>query len=174
MTIWDEFFGALANDQDAIIELVESGRLALDAAHGEGNILTATANGKRKLTQRLIDIGADVNLPAPGCLIRPLHVTASKNYPAIAAIHSRHGAEVNAKAADGVRSEFFFSPHRGETALHLAAKYSDEPLVALLLLHGADTTMRDANGDLPIDWLERRKDSLAKEAIRKMLTRSAP
>ena len=32
MTIWDEFFGALDNDQDAIIELVESGRLALDAA----------------------------------------------------------------------------------------------------------------------------------------------
>jgi len=171
MTAWDEFFGALEHAQDAIIKLVESGRLALDAAHGEGNILTATANGKKKLTQRLINIGADVNLPASECLVRPLHVTASKNFPAIAATLLRHGADVNAKAAEGVRSEFFFSPHRGETALHLASKYGDEPLVALLLMHDADVSLPDANGDLPVDWLERRKDSLAKESIRKMLVR---
>jgi len=63
MGVWNEFFAAIDRDEDTVIELVKSGRLALDAAHSEGNILTATANGKDTLTQRLIDIGADVNFP---------------------------------------------------------------------------------------------------------------
>lgn len=45
------------------------------------------------------------------------------------------------------------------TPLHYAARFAEADVVELLLKHGADSTMRDSVGRLPMDWAERGKKS---------------
>ena len=52
-----------------------------------------------------------------------LHAAASQDNIDVAHLLIDNGADVNIKAANSVRSEYFYSPHCGEAALHLAAAY---------------------------------------------------
>ena len=41
---------------------------------------------------------------------------------------------------------------KGETPLHRAAAYADEKTISYLIEHGADKTIKDANGNSPLSW----------------------
>ncbi|WP_417849884.1 ankyrin repeat domain-containing protein [Thalassoglobus sp.] len=65
-----------------------------------------------------------------------------------------HGADPNAKTKPGVTSETFWrdARTRSETPLHRAAAYLPMHIIEMLITAGADTTIRDINGDSPLSW----------------------
>lgn len=87
----------------------------------------------------------------------PLHHALAKSEPdrvAMAKLLLDYGADPNAKTNPGVLSCNFWrdARTRGETPLHRAAAYAPAETIRLLLAAGADTTIRDANGDTPRAW----------------------
>jgi ankyrin repeat protein len=64
------------------------------------------------------------------------------------------GADPNARTKPGIRSFAFWrdARTRGETPLHRAAAYCSAAVIEMLLAAGADTTIRDVNGDSPLGW----------------------
>lgn len=64
------------------------------------------------------------------------------------------GADPNRRAATGVISYNFMRDVRvrGETALHRAAAYASTETIQALLAAGADTSLRDSNGDSALSW----------------------
>jgi truncated hemoglobin YjbI len=60
------------------------------------------------------------------------------------------------------------------TALHYAAKAGFAQTVEVLLQHGADPSARDSRGRTPLDWLEDRPPSAAREQVRHLLTSRRP
>lgn len=70
----------------------------------------------------------------------PLHYAASKAHLETAGMLLRHGAQVNARAADGT------------TPLMMAAYGGSEPMVRLLLEHGADSRLKTNQDYDAADW----------------------
>jgi truncated hemoglobin YjbI len=56
------------------------------------------------------------------------------------------------------------------TGLHYASKAGFVQTVEVLLQHGADPSARDTKGRTPLDWLDDRPPSEAREQIRRLLT----
>lgn len=68
-----------------------------------------------------------------------LHVAARSRNRNVAATLLKYGASMVDQ----------YDEH-GQTALHIAASLGDEPLVSLLLRHGADANLRDSHGQNPL------------------------
>ena len=68
-----------------------------------------------------------------------------------------HGAEVNAKARNGVPTGSFWRDVNvvGETPLHRAAAYCSEEIIDYLLSAGANRSLRDDRGESPQSWASR-------------------
>jgi truncated hemoglobin YjbI len=60
----------------------------------------------------------------------------------------------------------------GATALHHAARAGFLGTIAVLLGRGADPAARDAEGQTPLEWLERAAKSVDRQAVRRLLTAS--
>ena len=161
MNAWQQFYKALDDDDDdTIISLVSSGSIGIDECGAEGSALINAANfGKDELLTRLLDLEANVNLSMEDCGVTALHAAASQNLPETGRILIERGADVSIAAGTRVKSQFYYSPHCGETALHLAAAYCDEPFIKLLLAAGADRHAEDCVGAQPIDYLRRHRKS---------------
>jgi ankyrin repeat protein len=120
---------------------------------GQPPLASMALRNRRSALVRLIEHGADVkardtlfakSMIAWACtgLAVDYGYSALNQYEDRTAIIEhlvKQGADVNARDNDG------------ETALHGAAKY-DARFVALLLRLGADPSIRDKSGRLPIDW----------------------
>ncbi|XP_072095410.1 poly [ADP-ribose] polymerase tankyrase-2 isoform X4 [Mobula birostris] len=91
-----------------------------------------------EVAEYLLQHGADVNAQDKGGLI-PLHNAASYGHVDVAALLIRYNACVNAT------DKWAFTP------LHEAAQKGRTQLCALLLAHGADPTMRNQEGQTPLD-----------------------
>uniref|UniRef100_A0A8C4R2Z1 Poly [ADP-ribose] polymerase n=1 Tax=Eptatretus burgeri TaxID=7764 RepID=A0A8C4R2Z1_EPTBU len=91
-----------------------------------------------EVAEYLLEHGADVNAQDKGGLI-PLHNAASYGHVDIAALLIKYSACVNAT------DKWAFTP------LHEAAQKGRTQLCALLLAHGADPSMKNQEGQTPLD-----------------------
>ncbi|XP_077992722.1 poly [ADP-ribose] polymerase tankyrase-2-like [Glandiceps talaboti] len=91
-----------------------------------------------EVAELLLENGADVNARDKGGLI-PLHNASSYGHVDIAALLIKYGTCVNAT------DRWSFTP------LHEAAQKGRTQLCALLLAHGADPTMKNQEGQTPLD-----------------------
>ena len=98
------------------------------------------------MVKALIVAGADLNGLDPGRWSTPLCSAVENGYWAITELLIEKGADVN-----GVGLE-------GRTPLHYAARKGDEKSVTKLIEHGARTDLKDAIGQLAIDFSKARKD----------------
>ena len=105
----------------------------------------------------LLEAGADPNRADGKSGETALHGAVTSRDPdreEIVGLLLGHGASPDARTRPGVRSYSFWrdARTRGETPLHRAAAYSSEAVIRMLLEAGADTTIRDVNGDSPLSW----------------------
>jgi ankyrin repeat protein len=110
---------------------------------GNTALLAASFNGHVEIMRRLIDAGADVNLPGAGGAT-PL-IAACGPYPEAVRLLLEAGADAN--VAD--TNEQF-------TALMYAATDGLSPIVDILLKNGADPSIKDVDGDTAADFARRR------------------
>ena len=154
---YEEFFEAFDKDDvTTIIGLIESQRLGLDELFDYGAVIhCASFSGNVEFAQRLIELGANVNISNDEDGLTPLHAAVGYNQVSTARFLIQNGADMHAKTKFGGRSEYSWAPHCGETALHLAAAYSVTEMVQLLLDAGADPNAQDCVGATPQEYLRR-------------------
>uniref|UniRef100_A0A087XJ22 Poly [ADP-ribose] polymerase n=1 Tax=Poecilia formosa TaxID=48698 RepID=A0A087XJ22_POEFO len=100
-----------------------------------------------EVAEYLLEHGADVNAQDKGGLI-PLHNAASYGHVDIAALLIKYNTCVNAT------DKWAFTP------LHEAAQKGRTQLCALLLAHGADPTMKNQEGQTPLDLATLQADDI--------------
>jgi uncharacterized protein len=114
--------------------------------------------GHWKVCDFLIRNGANVNTKIDKTNETPLHNALAKAgrpyYFYVIKLLIDNGADVNAKTVAGLETRAFMRDVRtkAETPLHRAAAYADEKVISYLIDHGADKTIKDANGDSPLSW----------------------
>jgi len=127
---------ALIGEEESLVDAV--------AADGFSPLGLAAFFGHLEVLRWLVDNGADVDQPAQNEMrVRPIHSVAAHRKAAVALSMMQAlleaGAQVNV------------AQHGGWTPLHQAADHGHQPLVMLLLQHGADPTARSDNGQTPAD-----------------------
>lgn len=105
----------------------------------------------------LLEAGANPNRACDATGETPLHGAVTNkdlDRTQLVRVLLDYGANPNAKTKPGIRSYAFWrdARTRGETPLHRAAAYSTAEIIKMLLAAGADTTIRDVNGDSPLGW----------------------
>lgn len=143
-------------DPVTVAELVSAGANVNELVHtpdAETPLIRAVIVGQVAVVQKLIELGADADLPQGGGNgWTPLMF--AREQPEIARELLRAGANVNLRGAvrlgekmhDGRLTQF-----GGETALHLAAACNNLEVVQLLIRSGADVEAKAANGQAPLD-----------------------
>ena len=145
------------NDTTALRAVLEAGG-NLDSMDLNGALGNAAFFGHWKVCDFLINHGADVNTFVDKTNETPLHYALSKAgrpyYFYTVKLLVDKGANVNAKTIPGLATGSYMRDVRtkGETPLHRAAAYADQKTIAYLIEHGADKTVKDANGDSPLSW----------------------
>ncbi|MDQ6883532.1 MAG: ankyrin repeat domain-containing protein [Candidatus Dormibacteraeota bacterium] len=136
------FEAAALGDEKRIGTLLARDRLSAGAVAPDGfrPLHLAAYFGHPRIARALIDAGADVNAEARDpSRVRPLQSAVSGRHRGVVEILLDAGADPNPAQA------------HGWTALHSAAHQGNGPMIALLLEHGADRTVRADNGQRPAD-----------------------
>lgn len=149
---WCAYYG----DVSAIKFLLDQGESLKSLGDGLG-LNAAAFHGHWRLSQFLIERGADVNLPLPDTGETPLHAALSSARPAqhlVVRVLLANGADPNRATTRAVETGAFMRDCRtkGETPLHRAAAFAAEDTIRLLLDAGAKVDAKDANGDTPLSW----------------------
>ena len=77
------------------------------------------------------------------------------------------GVDPNGKTKQGVETDSFYNVTvYSETPLHWAAAYGDEVTIKMLIDGGADVSINDGRGDVPLTWAGRHRRP---QAIRSLL-----
>lgn len=148
---------AYFGDVSAIRFLLSQGEslTSLGANFGLGD---AAFHGHWQLCEFLIESGADVNVGAAETDETPLHCALSTphrhGHDIVVDVLLAHGADPNRPTKPSVETGAFMRDcrTRGETALHRAAAFGTEDIIALLLGAGASREAKDVNGDTPLSW----------------------
>jgi ankyrin repeat protein len=157
--------------------------------HEQTPLHMASAADNPEVAELLIQCGADVNARAI-CRVTPLHRAASDGAARVARALLAHGAAVNDGAGEGWTplhcaaayrggcavakalldggANVNAPGHHGETPLHCAVGWGNTDIVELLLVRGADVTLRDNDGQTVYDEAEKRRPYLVR-----LLSRSA-
>ena len=156
-SIYKLYYQAVNDKQtEVMVGMVESGQISVDEWAEYGAIIhDACWTGNAEYAGRLIELGADVNL-SPENNLTPLHAAVGYNHIDVARILIENGADVNAKTAFPSSSQYTWSPHFGETALHLAVLFCSAEMVQLLLDASAKQDAKDAMLATPLDYLRRK------------------
>jgi ankyrin repeat protein len=126
------------------------------AGFAEGTVqMLAAGAGATDIVQRLIELGAEINLAMPNRGETALHQAAQAGQTKTVRLLLAAGANPNAFTITGGHTEMYCGPLRGETALHFAAAYGDAEMVQALLASGGDKTIPDGYGDRPSVYLRR-------------------
>ncbi len=130
----------------------------------------AAFHGHWRLSQFLIERGADANHPLDDTGETPLHAALVSNRLAhhnVAKVLTAAGANPNSATKPGVETGAFMRDCRtkGETPLHRAAAFAGEETIQLLLNAGAVIEARDMHGDTPLSWASwyQRPDSILRK-----------
>lgn len=110
--------------------------------------------------QLLLEAGADPDKGHPESGLAPLHgiLTGNPRFAPqgvgeIVRLLLRAGADPNRRTKPGFGNGGFYAVKtRGETPRHLAAAYADLQTIQLLLDFGADRSLADAHGEVPVVW----------------------
>ncbi len=154
---WMEFFEACSAHDPKAIKLIEDGRMGIDEIGGYGAPIHNTAGtNNAELARQLVELGANVNITNPNDGLTALHVAVGYNHVKTARVLLAHGAEINAKTVFAAGSEYLWSPHFGETPLHLACMFCGTEMIQLLLDAGADRDARDGTSAKPLTYLFRK------------------
>lgn len=167
--------------QGANINYIDSwGNFAMFAAAWEGNmkaldcfdslgatitfensnlLCNAAYNGKYESVKWLLDKGENAKFTFANTGENALHYTISKTSEMdertkIVKVLIESGVDVNKKTLVGKSTLCFMRDAylKGETPLHRAAAYGNVAIIKMLLDAGAESIMKDANGDTPISW----------------------
>lgn len=145
------------NDTTGLKAVLDQGG-NLDSINIHQELGNAAFFGHWKVCDFLITHGADVNTKVDNTNETPLHNALAKAgrpyYFYVVKLLVEKGADVNAKTIPGRETGAFMRDVRtkGETPLHRAAAYADEPTIDFLIINGADKEAKDANGDSPLSW----------------------
>jgi len=122
-------------------------------------LCNAAFNGQIESVKWLIEKGADANFSFTKTGENALHYTICKTSEIderaeIVKLLVDAGTDVNKKTNKGATTLCFMRDAflKGETPLHRAAAYGNESIIRLLIAAGADSSVKDANGDSPISW----------------------
>mmetsp|Transcript_3590 Transcript_3590/g.11203 ORF Transcript_3590/g.11203 Transcript_3590/m.11203 type:complete len:1311 (+) Transcript_3590:239-4171(+) len=139
---------------------------------GRTALHAAARAGAAEVVSALIELGADVDARDQN-ESTPLHLSCREDQVNCTLILLQQGADRNTVNADGdtplhfcamngherCAKAFFFDDsdnmhvnirnNTGLTPLHLAARWGYGPIVALLLMHGAERTVRNSRGQTP-------------------------
>ena len=150
---WCAYYG----DVSALRHLLANG--ATLASMGPNYDLNgAVFHAHWRLTEYLVEQGADVSHPLSDTGETPLHAALCKTGRAaderIVAILLAGGADPNAVTMPGIETDAFMRDVRtkAETPLHRAAAFGSERSIQLLIDAGATLAARDMNGDSPLTW----------------------
>lgn len=145
------------NDATALRAVLEAGA-TIDAIDINAELVNASFFGHWKICDLLLSLGADPHARVPGTDETPLHAALCKagrpHYLYTVRRLLDAGADPNATTIPGRETDAFMRDvrTRGETPLHRAAAYADEPTLSLLIERGANIRARDAHGDSPLTW----------------------
>lgn len=148
---------AYYGDVSAIRHLLTNGA-SLTALGGDLGLNAACFHGHWRLTQFLLEQGADPNYTDPNTGETPLHAalctTERITHNRVMSVLLARGADPNRATKPGMETGGFMRDvrTRGETPLHRAAAFGDEEAIKALLEAGAKPDAKDANGDSPLGW----------------------
>ncbi|HEX6495137.1 MAG TPA: ankyrin repeat domain-containing protein [Acidobacteriaceae bacterium] len=148
---------AYYGDVSAIRHLLTNGA-SLTALGGDLGLNAACFHGHWRLTQFLLEQGADPNYTDPNTGETPLHAalctTERITHNRVMRVLLARGADPNRATKPGMETGGFMRDvrTRGETPLHRAAAFGDEEAIKALLEAGAKPDAKDANGDSPLGW----------------------
>lgn len=140
---------ALQRDDAMVTSLLADGAdpNAVDG-YGWNSLHFAASLAGPGIVAALLEVGADPNAPTVDGLTA-LHLAARQAGSEVVADLLGAEADPNAAAGEAPASD----EEDGGTPLHLAARWSADPSVVLVLLDGgADATARDDNGRRPVDF----------------------
>lgn len=135
-------------------------KLGAKVTFEDANLLcNAAYNGQLSSVKWLLDKGEDVNFAFAMTGENALHYTISKTSEMdareeIVRILIAAGIDVHKRTLPGVSTLCFMRDAylKGETPLHRAAAYGSTALIKMLLNAGANSSVKDVNGDTPISW----------------------
>src|SRR5690242_2878014 len=162
---WCAYYG----DVSAIKYLLLRGESL--ASLGENFGLNGAAfHGHWRLSQFLLERGADANGPLGDTGETPLHAATISNnlsHHNVVKVLITAGANPNTATKPSVETGAFMRDCRtkGDTALHRAAAFASEATIQLLLDAGANVEARDMHGDTPLSWASwyQRPDSILRK-----------
>lgn len=150
---WCAYYG----DVSAIKFLLTQGE-SLQALGDNLDLNGAAFHGHWRLSQFLIERGADANFPLPDTGESPLHAALCTSnrlaHDQVIRVLLANDANPNCVTKPMVETGGFMRDCRtkAETPLHRAAAFGTEDTIQMLLDAGANVEAKDIHGDSPLSW----------------------
>jgi ankyrin repeat protein len=120
--------------------------------HGEVPLTAAAGNGHKAMVELLLARGADVS----GGGLNPLYVAVQRGYVAVAEVLLANKADVNLRSGTDIS---------GARPIHSAVLSGKTDLIQLLINHGADVNVTDAQGRTALEFAATQNDTNAAKLL---------